>query len=189
MTTKIARVLALLESAGAGHEIHEAKMAGLRERRIFFDVIFHTTAGNESVIVEAPTKNLALENARLLLIDQRPAVAELISTTQADADITVYSAFTPADIPFIDTAATGYTDEKLALFKEAKSVLAKAALRNNKSRYVMPNIAMMKPDANQFKLVPAHDVPRSAKEGYLVLGKNGVRRRQGYSDSPYGHEV
>lgn len=187
MTTKIARVLELLARTSTSRDVNEAKMSGLRERRMFFEVTFHTSAGDERVIVEAPTKQLALENAQRLITAQRPAVAELIAPTKSAPLVTVFSAFTPAEVPFIDTTVAGYTDEKVALFKEAKSVLAKAALRNNKSEYVVPKIAMMKPDDTTFTLVHAYDVPASVKDGYVVIGKNGARRRQGYSDTPYGH--
>lgn len=186
MTTKISHVLTLLERVSTRRTVNEAKMSGLRERRMFFEVTFHSPAGDERVIVEAPTKKLALENAQRLLADQRPAVAELVEPSKSAPLVTIFSAFTPAEVPFVDTSVSGYSDEKMALFKEAKSVLAKAALRNNKSAYVVPKIAMMKLDSDTFTLVSAYDVPAFVKDGYVVIGKNGARRRQGYSDIPYG---
>ncbi len=186
MTTKIGRVLALLESASKAR-IHEAKMAGKLTRRIFFNVVFRTTEGDEQVIVEAPSKALAVSNASLLIQHHKPAMFALVSNVQDTATASVYSAFTPADIPFIDTLDPTAPERKQALFKAAKTELAKAALRNNKSPYVMPNIAMMQPDADKYVLVPAYEVPKYVEQGYAVVGKDGARRRQGYSDTPYGN--
>lgn len=185
MTTRIGQVLELLEDAGAGH-LNEAKMAGKRERRIFFKVTFHTTDGEEHIIVEAPSNELAVQNAILFAKAQRPAVAHLVVAAKDDVEVNPYSAFTPADIPFVDVVDVPKLDRKHWIFKSAKSDLAKAARRNNRMPYVMPQIAMTHPLKNQYSMVPAYDIPKFVKEGQVVVGKDGARRRQGHSDAPYG---
>ncbi|MCP4526731.1 MAG: hypothetical protein GY833_12615 [Aestuariibacter sp.] len=185
MTTRIAQVLESLTPA-AVTTLNEAALAGKRERRMFFKVKFHTTDGEQNIIVEAPSKQLAITNAVLLAKYQMPTIAPLVAASQGDTEVELYSAFTPADVPFIDVADASEQDPKYWIFKSAKTDLAKLARKNNRIPYVMPNIAMTHPLKNQYSLVPAYDVPKYVKEGQVVIGKDGARRRQGFSDEPYG---
>ncbi|MDK1290246.1 hypothetical protein [Pseudoalteromonas umbrosa] len=186
MTTRIEHVLSLFDSIET-RSLNEAKMAGKRERRNFYTVTFPTSEGDKSIIVEAPKKSTAIRNAVMLAKVTKPEEHHLMAAAQGHAQVTYYSHFIPAQIPYIEDKNTHKDDPKKWIFQSSKAKLLAAARINNKEDYIMPQIAMTHPSKNSYSLVHAYEVEEYVKKGFKVLGKDGARRRQGRSEAPYGN--
>lgn len=169
----------LLENLDA---LHEAKGAGLTERRIFFRVTSKTQDSSLSTIVEAPSESRALVNATLVwgttMANAAPAAIHNIN----DAKVEQVSAFTPNKIPFF---AIEDNDPAMSdwIFKAVKKEQTKTARRFNKYPYVLPMIPVAHPDAKSpgFKMIPAYEVPDYVAKGFKVVGRANTQRRLGSS--------